>query len=180
MTVSVPQPEQAGLSVLVALFQHNAWANTKLLDFCAGLSEAQLDTTTVGTYGSIRDTLLHLVRGEVSYVTRVNGKLPQNPPPKDQFPGFVVLRDSVEWAGQELLQLALTARPDTLVTETWPEGTEQYKLTDLMVQAVGHATEHRAHVATIITQLGLEPPDMSGWQWMDEKGEIRVEKTAAE
>ncbi|NTU79168.1 MAG: hypothetical protein HGA45_07160 [Chloroflexales bacterium] len=28
---------------------------------------------------------------------------------------------------------------------------------------VTHATEHRAQIATIITQLGMEPPDLSVW-----------------
>lgn len=174
MNFTIPQPEQPGISVLVALFQHNAWASLKLLDFCARLSDEQLDATAVGTYGSIRNTLLHLIRAEVSYVERVNGKLPQNPPPRDRFPSFEALGDAVRWAGDEMLQLALSARADTIVTERHPEGTEQYKLTDLMVQAVSHSIEHRTQVSTIITQLGLEPPDMSGWQWMDEKGEILV------
>ena len=180
MSFAIPQPEHPGISVLVALFRHNAWANAKLLDFCAGLSEAQLQATAVGTYGSIRATLGHLVQGEVSYVARVNGKLPPQPLSEDQFPGFAVLRDVVQWTGEELLQLALAARGDTLVTERWPEGTEEYKLTDLMVQAINHATEHRAHIATIITQLGLEPPGMDSWNWMEEKGEIKVERTPAE
>ena len=42
-----------------------------------------------------------------------------------------------------------------------------------MVQAVTHSTEHRTHIATIITQLGREPPDMSGWQYMAEVGELQ-------
>lgn len=179
MTFTVPQPEQSGISVLVALFRHNVWANEKLLDFCAGLSDAQLDATAAGTYGSIRNTLRHLVRGEVSYVERVNGKLPPNPPPREQFSGFAVLRDAAGWTGEELLQLALSARADTLVTESGPEGTVRYKLADLMVQAINHATEHRTQVSAIITQLGLEPPDMSGWRWMEEKGEFWEERTAA-
>jgi uncharacterized damage-inducible protein DinB len=179
MNSTIPQPEQPGISVLGALFRHNAWASLKLLNFCAGLSDELLDATAVGTYGSIRDTLLHVIRAEVSYVTRVNGKLPKNPPPKDRFPGFEALADVVRWAGDEMLQLALSARASTIVTDRWPEGTEQYKLTDLMVQAVTHSTEHRTQVSTIITQLGLEPPDMSGWQWMDERGEILVTRQTA-
>lgn len=174
MSFTLPQPEQPGLSVLVALFQHNAWANLKMLDFCAGLSDEQLGATAVGSYGSIRATLLHLVRAEVRYVEHVDGKLPQNPPPKDQFPSFEVLRDAVRWAGDELLKSALSARTDMIVTQRQPKATEQYKLTDLMIQAVSHSTEHRTQVSAIITQLGLEPPDLSGWQWMDEKGEFRV------
>lgn len=177
---STPQPEQPGTSVLLALFQHNTWASLKLLDFCARLSDEQLGATAAGTYGPISDTLLHLIKAEVSYVRRVNGKLPENPPPWDRFPGFDVLGQAARWAGDELLQLALSAHADTAVTERFPEGTEQYKLTDLMVQAVGHSIEHRSHVSTIITQLGLEPPDMSGWKWMDEKGELLVTRQPAE
>ena len=180
MTFSVPQPEEAGISVLVALFRHNAWANGKLLDFCEGLSDEQLDTTAVGTYGTIRDTLVHIVYGEVSYVERVNGNLPPNRPPDEKFPGFAWLREVADWASEEMLQLALSARSDTMVTDSWPGGTERYKLTDLMVQALNHATEHRTQVSTIVTQLGLEPPNMDGWTWMDDKGEIWVERIAAE
>jgi uncharacterized damage-inducible protein DinB len=33
----------------------------------------------------------------------------------------------------------------------------------ILVQAINHATEHRSHVATILTQLGIQPPEMDGW-----------------
>jgi uncharacterized damage-inducible protein DinB len=174
MSYTLPQPEQPGQSVLAAMFEYNAWANGKLLDFCTGLSDEQLRASTVGGYGSIYATLGHLVHGEVSYVSRVNGKLPANPPPTDRFAGFDELRDAVRWANAELLQLALVARSDTLVVEEEPEGTVRYKLADLMVQASTHAMEHRTHVAAIITALGLEPPDTSTWAWMDELGTCEV------
>ena len=177
MTDSVPQPEQSGLSVVVAMFQHNAWANGKLLDFCAGLTEEQLAATTAGTYGAIRDTLNHIVQGEASYVERINGKRPPSLPENQPFAGIAPLRDAAAWTSAQMLDLALGARSDTLVIERWPEATERYKLADLMTQAINHANEHRAHVATILTQLGLEPPDMSGWQWMVDKGEYVVEQT---
>jgi len=172
MSGDMLQPEQAGISVLGALFRHNAWASLKLLDFCSGLSDEQLDATAEGTYGSIRDTLVHLIAAEVSYVERVNDKMPQNLPPEEGFPDFELLGEAVRWAADELLQLALSAGTDTLVTHHMEEGTEQYKLTDLMVQAVTHSTEHRTQISTIITLLGLEPPDVSAWQWMLEKGEL--------
>jgi uncharacterized damage-inducible protein DinB len=69
-----------------------------------------------------------------------------------------------------LLQLALSASSDTMVVETWPEGTVKYKLADLIVQAHSHAMEHRTQVAAIITSLGLEPPDTSTWAWMEARG----------
>jgi uncharacterized damage-inducible protein DinB len=170
---------QADNSVLKVLFAHNTWANLKLLDFCEALSEEQLDATVPGTYGAIRDTLHHLIGAEVSYVARVNGKLPDAPLSRDQFPGFAVLKQVARWTGAELPALALSAQADTLVEETEPPVVVRYPLASLMVQAVNHSTEHRTQVSTIITQLGLEPPDMTGWGYMEETGEFQ-ETTAAE
>lgn len=160
-------------SVLTALFAHNTWANLKLLDFCEGLSDEQLDATTIGGFGSIRDTLVHIIGAEVGYVERVNGRLPAEPIAFNQFPGFKVLKDAVRWTGDELLQLARSARSDTMVRQRPPRMLVAYKLASLIVQAITHSTEHRTHISVIITQLGMEPPDMSVWNYLDEIGEIQ-------
>jgi uncharacterized damage-inducible protein DinB len=167
------ETERDNTTVLTKLFDHNAWANLKLLDFCEALTDEQLDSTAVGGYGSIRNTLVHVIGAEVSYVARVNDNLPPRPFERDTFPGFDVLKDAARWAHEELLQLALSARPDTLVRQRPPRPQSEYKLDALMVQAITHSCEHRTQVATIITQFGMEPPDMSGWCYMEEKGELR-------
>lgn len=174
------EAERGDTSVLTTLFAHNTWANLKLLGFCAGLSDAQLDTTAIGGYGSIRDTLRHIISAEVSYVDRVNGRLPARPLPPDQFPGFDLLIEAARWAGDELLLLALSATKDTRVRQRPPRQIYEYTLASLMAQALSHSTEHRTQIAAIITQLGLEPPDMSGWMYMDEMGEIQEFNAAAE
>src|SRR6185295_19539649 len=104
----MPEHESGDTSVLTTLFAHNTWANLKLLDFCEHLSDQQLDTAAIGCFGPIRDTLQHIVGAEVSYVERVNGRLPERRPAGDQFPGFAVLKEAARWAGDELLQLALS------------------------------------------------------------------------
>lgn len=164
--------QPADTSVLAALFAHNAWANLKLLGFCAGLSDEQLDTAAIGGFGTIRATLLHIINAEVSYVERVNGRLPAEPPPRDQFPSFALLQDSARWAADELLALAISARQGARVRQRSPRMLIEYPLASLIAQAIGHSTEHRAQIAAIITQLGLEPPDMSGWAYMEETGEL--------
>jgi uncharacterized damage-inducible protein DinB len=45
---------------LSEIFKHSLWANMRLLDVCEQLDDAQLERTVVGTYGSIRDTWVHL------------------------------------------------------------------------------------------------------------------------
>jgi uncharacterized damage-inducible protein DinB len=164
----------ADTSVLTRLFGHNTWANLKLLDFCEGLTDEQLDATAVGCFGSIRDTLVHIAGGEVDYVNLVNGKLPAAPPPTDRFLGFDVLKAAVRWAGDELLQLAISARADTIVRVVRPqEPIFEYPLASFMVQVLNHSTEHRTQISVIITQLGIEPPAMTGWKYMREMGELQ-------
>ena len=169
----MPDNQHGDGSVVRALFAHNTWANLKLLDFCERLNDEQLDTAAVGGYGTIRTTLSHIFRAEVGYVNQVNDRLPDVPPPRDEFPGFQVLKDAARWAGDELLQLALATRADTLNRTRPPRNRVEYPVADLMVQAVTHSCEHRTQVATIITQLGLEPPDMSGWGYMEAMGSLR-------
>ncbi len=60
--------------LITELFRHNTWANLKLLDACRSLGDEHLDANVPGTFGSIRDTLLHIVGAEVSY--RSQGKWP--------------------------------------------------------------------------------------------------------
>lgn len=157
-------------NMLVDLFHHNTWANMKLLDACESLGDEQLGANVPGCYGSIRDTLIHIVGAEVSYVKRVTGRLPGEPLKRGEFPGFEVMKKVARWSGEELLQLALSAGPTNMVRETGQGKSVQYKLTALMTQAINHSTEHRTQVATILTQQSIEPPDMSGWAYMEEMG----------
>jgi len=164
--------------LITELFRHNTWANLKLLDACRSLGDGHLDANVPGTFGSIRDTLLHIVGAEVSYVHRVNGLLPDDPPKRGEFPGVDALIKHAEWCGEELLQLALNASPTDMVKATKEGWSGQYPLTALLTQAINHATEHRAQIATILTQQGIEPPDMSGWMYMEETG--KFEETTEE
>ncbi len=160
------------------LFRHNTWANLKLLDACRDLGEEHLDANIPGTFGSIRDTLFHIVGAEISYVQRVTGQLPGEPPEEGTFPGIDALKRDTEWCGRELLQLALNATPTDVVEQSRRGTNVKYPLTGLMTQVINHATEHRAQIATILTQQGIEPPDMSGWMYMEETG--KFEETTEE
>ena len=40
--------------------------------------------------------------------------------------------------------------------------------TIILTQAINHATEHRAQIMAILTQLGIEPPSLDSWTYFDE------------
>jgi hypothetical protein len=42
-----------------------------------------------------------------------------------------------------------------------------------IVQALSHSHAHREQVCTILTALGLQPPDISGLAWGDATGLLR-------
>jgi len=35
---------------------------------------------------------------------------------------------------------------------------------------INHATEHRAQIMAILTQLGIQPPDLDGWSYFEAQG----------
>src|SRR5437660_1270655 len=102
-------------SGLSDFFKYNLWANLRLLDECAQLSDAQLDATMTGTFGSIRETLMHLLSSDESYARTLTGKIP-TPPLKEMthFPGFDVLRQRVKRSGETLLAFVEQADQEKL------------------------------------------------------------------
>lgn len=169
--------------LLTILFRHNTWANLALLDFCQALAPEQLDWVVSGTFGSVRDTLLHIVSVEVSYVNRVTGGLPGTPPEEGWSPQPQELKHDAAWCGEEFLKLAFDAEPDRMVTRTRGGRTSRYPLAGLLAQTIHHSTEHRTQVATTLSQRGIEPPDMSVWAYMTQYGLVHVsteEETASD
>ena len=55
-------------SLLADAFDHHVWATIKLIDVCLELDEKQLETAAPGTYGSILDTMRHLVGADSWYL----------------------------------------------------------------------------------------------------------------
>lgn len=156
-------------TVLVELFNHNRWANLHLLDACAGLSDEQLDASTPGTYGRIRDTLVHLLAAEERYVTLLTGQPPERPlRESDGFPGLDELRARAHRSGEALIAAAARVRPTKVLRGT--RGGQPYAIPVVvpLIQAINHATEHRAHVVTILSQQSIEPPILDGWTYGEE------------
>src|SRR4051794_38072425 len=111
-------------TTLAALFEHNLWANQIMLKHCAELSDEQLDATTMGTYGTIRDTLVHLVGAEERYVTT----LADRPPvpflrEREPFPGFEELTNANEASGKSLIDVANSAVAGELLPGKRRDGT---------------------------------------------------------
>jgi uncharacterized damage-inducible protein DinB len=147
---------------LTELFRHNRWANERLLEACRDLSEAQRATSVDGTYGELGYTLIHIVRAESWYLKLLTGWEPpvrwEIPGP---WPGIDVLLERSRFTGERLYEVAEQLDPDALVDLD----DEKVPTSVVLVQAINHATEHRAQAATILTQVGIQPPPVDGWNF---------------
>ena len=154
-------PYSVAMTTLAAIYEHNAWANLLLIEACRELTPEQLATAVEGTYGELGDTLAHLVSGETFYVELLTD---WGPPERwhrgDPFPGIESLLQRARETGPRLLAVAQSIDADELIER---DPGELIPASVVLVQAVNHATEHRAHIATILTQLGIEPPAIDGW-----------------
>jgi uncharacterized damage-inducible protein DinB len=118
------------------------------------------------TFGSIRETLLHIFSSEEGYACSVTGTAPT--PRLDElttFPGFDELRRRAEQSGNLLIAASEQAELGKILY--LDEGTYPAAVIVVMIQAINHGVDHRSQIATLLSQQGIEPPDLDGWAYND-------------
>ena len=152
---------------LTILFRHNLWANLLLLEQCAELSSEQLDATLSGTFGTIRDTFQHIALAERSYFSRIStGQRYYHP--EDAKPMTISeMIESVRETSLGLIEWAQKVQSEDKVLIDWDGTPREVPKTIILTQVINHATEHRAQIMVIMTQLGIQPPDLDSWTYFD-------------
>lgn len=152
-----------GENILAKLFEHNNWANQKIIEACAALTDEQLDTPPQSaTEGSVRSTLLHLVSAQHGYLRLLT--LPVEERRERVTVEFPDLEKSLKGSGEQLLELA---RDVSKLPATRLQTRDDYWVEPwvLMVQIINHATEHREQIKSMLTALGITPPSIDGWDY---------------
>jgi uncharacterized damage-inducible protein DinB len=142
------------------ILDYNTWANRGLLEFLAAQPSETLDLTAAGVYGTIRVTLEHLLRSELSYQGRlVNGGSFVRAEPLEH-PGLADLQHMAADSAAGLASLLPSLpEPGTMI----PLSDGKRAAATMLTQLVMHGVEHRAHVGTILGANGIEPPDLDSW-----------------
>ena len=169
-------------SILDDAFGHHVWATIRLIDACLALTPEQLKTTVPGTFGSIIDTMRHIVGGDVSYlVALTGGSRPAIDEAEERHMSVADLRAAMEANGpvwSSLLEQDLD--PDTVVIRYRDDGTESHAPMGIrLAQALHHGTDHRSQICTALTTLGIEPPAIDVWDFADKDGRLAEYPTAS-
>lgn len=146
---------------LERLFDYAHWANGILFDALSQLTDEQFTQPVAGSYGSVRNTLVHVLSAEWGWIDRCGGT-PRGPALKaDDYPTVESVRD--RWQHVERYGRAFLAglRDDDLdrVVE-WALGggpSHQSRLGALLQHAVIHGIHHRGQVALLLRVLGHTP-----------------------
>lgn len=155
-------------------FDHHVWATLTMIDACLDLTDEQLTTAVPGTYGPILQTLQHLVGADSQYLfVLTGGRTPEIDEDSMSLPELraEMVRNGPRW--QEVLAGDLD--PNAVVSRDRDDGSRSHApLGVRLTQATQHGTDHRSQIATILTALGREAPDIDVWAWADSLGRISV------
>ena len=149
------------LQDLRTLLNYHYWARDRVLDAVDPLPQEELTRDLRNSFGSIRDTLVHVYLAEWAWHLRWQGQTPQRPS-LDLFPDVASLRRA--WLEHE-------AKVRAFAEALGEEGISrvfQYKLMSgsagaspfwqMLQHVVNHATYHRGQVTTMLRQIGAPPP----------------------
>jgi uncharacterized damage-inducible protein DinB len=155
---------------LLELFRHKTWATLRLIEYCQELADEHLDATIPGTFGTIRETLRHLVESEEGYFSILTRErfltkeaaaafvrsdiLPDGPVTLEEL-AERIRRLGPRW--EILAQDAELPAREVTSTDGW-----RMPATVPLAQAIHHADDHRSHILSILGARGLPLPDPSG------------------
>jgi uncharacterized damage-inducible protein DinB len=146
---------------LQRLYDYGCWANEQLLAVVSELTPEQLTGTVAGSYGSVRDTLVHMLSAEWGWLDRCGGHERGAALKADEFPNPESLRDA--WARVEAWVRAFLVTLededlDRLMAFKNSRGeTRSMALGELLQHAANHGVHHRGQVALLLRELGHVP-----------------------
>ena len=157
-------------SLLDDAFAHHAWATLRLIDTCLVLTPEQLDAPVPGTYGSILETMRHMVGGDSYYLSHLTG----DPEIDTDHMDLRELRAAIEADEQTWIELlAKDLDPEAVVKDGDEDGYQRDATIGIrLAQAVHHGTDHRSQICTALTMLGVEPPGIDVWDFGIQAGRV--------
>ncbi len=160
-------------SLLADAFVHHTWATERLIDVCAELTREQLETSAPGTRGSIIATFQHMAEGETFFLSVVSGE-PIAAVAENASLGE--LRSILTIYGATWMELlARGIDGETDVVEHGDGWDFHAPLGFRLAQVIHHGSDHRSQICTVLSILGVTPPEIDLWAFGEATGRTRPE-----
>jgi uncharacterized damage-inducible protein DinB len=148
-------------SYVRTLYAYDRWANALVLKAAEMLNPDQFRKDMGNSFGSVRDTLVHILSAERTWLGRWKGGSPSARLDSDRFPDVASLR--AEWAA---LEGDLAGFLDSLTDErlrapapytTLAGQPQSQPLWQQMTHLANHSSYHRGQITTLLRLLGAQP-----------------------
>ncbi|HXQ26583.1 MAG TPA: DinB family protein [Candidatus Acidoferrales bacterium] len=142
------------------LYQYNSWANHRTLDSCASLTPEQFTRNLGSSFGSVRDTLVHILGAEWIWLERWHGRVPTGLPVAADSPDFESVRRRWTEVERDLTDYIASLTPEDLhravQLKTLAGVPHSQPLWPCLQHLANHSTYHRGQIATLLRQLGAK------------------------
>lgn len=156
---------------LAEMFRYNAWANHELFTACRSLTEEQLDMRIQGISGSVRELLMHIAGGQQTFVLRTKGRQHEGELGRQSaWPGVEEVIHIAQSTNDELIAIAEQLKDNEVVDLAYQGKIYRYPKRFFLVHAMEHSAEHRTEIKVALAHLGIETPDLDGWNYAQSAG----------
>jgi uncharacterized damage-inducible protein DinB len=144
-------------------FDYGYWANAKLFEAVSNLTAEQFTQSVAGSYGSIRNTLVHMMSTEWGWMERSGGFKRGPKLSASDFPTFASVLET--WAQIEshlrrFLDSLQDRDLDRIVQFAIGDGpVHTLSVGEMMRHASIHGVHHRGQVARLLRAFGYVPGD---------------------
>lgn len=152
-------------------FTYNTWANARVFGAVRDVNAAELDASAPGTYGSLAETLKHMVGVEDAYLLMLRDVSPGAGGASESYFAqdlgwFAHRATDLGAAYQTMLASADGAFYSSALHVPWFD----FALTkqDGLLQVLSHSAQHRAQVLSVLGARGFEVPGLDYVEFVEE------------
>jgi uncharacterized damage-inducible protein DinB len=145
--------------IYVQYAKYNLWANRRIVEAFASLSEVQMEAPIVSSFPSARLTFLHIWDAEFCWLQRLQGNSPTSFPSKSFVGDSRAVYETVLGTSEDFLHFvegqneAFFAQQIKFRTMSYGDG--EQKANEMVHHCMNHSTFHRGQLITMGRQLGL-------------------------
>ena len=149
---------------LEVLYDYGYWANGKLFDVISQLTAEQFTRPVAGSYGSIRNTMVHVLSAEAGWLDRCGG--PKRGPRlnPDDFPTVESLMQAWSRVEAHVREFLARLKDEDLARNAEYVNDRAEKrsmpLGELMQHSANHGVHHRGQVALLLRLSGYAPGNL--------------------
>jgi len=143
---------------------YNKWANGRLYDACAQLSNEEYFKDRPTFFGSIHRTLNHIVVGDTIWTSRLHGSSPAIPLNEELYADMSSLRAAREKMDAEIIAYMADRTEEDMAGEvafkTTSGDPHSMDRSVILQHFFNHQTHHRGQVHDMLSQTPVEPPPL--------------------